>query len=143
MVDPRNKGRVFPEFTYLVERGKLREFLLAIGEKNPAYGLDDPPLPPTFATVFAFWGGGGMERLLEELGIEMRNVLHGEQEYEYLSPIHVGDTVKGTPHIEDIYTRAGMEFVELMFEYVNQHNVPVLKDRTLVIVRGKHSEHIL
>ncbi len=136
MVDQAHKGRQFPPFTYTVERGKLREFLLAIGDDNPDYQTDAAPLPPTFATVFAFWGGMSMEGLLRQIGIEMWNVLHGEQEYEYLAPICVGDTVTGQAQIADIYNKAGMEFVEIITQYKNQNGVAVLNDRALIIVRG-------
>ncbi len=136
MVDPAHKGRSFAPFTYTIEHGKLREFLLATGDDNPEYHSDNPPLPPTFATVFAFWGGMSMEGLLHEIGLEMWNVLHGEQEYEYLAPVGVGDTVTGQARIADIYNKAGMDFVEIVTEYKNQNGVPVIKDRALIIVRG-------
>jgi len=136
MVDPSHKGRVFPSYEFTIERGKLHEFLLAIGDENPAYLVDDPPLPPTFATVFAFWGGMNMENLLKQIGVEMWNVLHGEQEYETLAPLHIGDTMSGTARIADIYAKAGMNFVEIVTQYQNQNGVAVLNDRALIIVRG-------
>jgi hypothetical protein len=136
MVDPSHKDRVFPPFSYTVERGKLREFTLAIGDENPSYAEGDPLLPPTFPTVFAFWGGVSMETLLSQMGIEIWNVLHSEQEYEYLSPVHIGDTVTGQATIANIYTRAGMDFVEILTEYKNQNDTLVLRDRALLIVRG-------
>lgn len=135
MVDPSHKGRVYPPFSYTVERNKLREFLLAIDDDDPAYQTDDPPLPPTFPTVFTFWGGMNPEAYLRELGVEFVNVLHGEQEYEYLAPIHIGDTVTGQTRIADIYAKGELEFIELLTEYTNQHGTPVLRDRATIIVR--------
>src|SRR5574341_968184 len=136
MVDPAHKGRTFPPFSYTVERGKLNEFLMAIGDSAAAYQTDDPPLPPTFPTVFAFWGGMKMDGLLKDVGVEIWNVLHGEQEYEYLAPIHVGDTITGQACVSDIYQKAGMDFVEITFDYKNQNDQPVLRERALIIVRG-------
>lgn len=139
MVDPSHKGKEFPEFQFTVERGKLKEFVLAIADDNPAFAGDDPPLPPTFPTVFAFWGGAVLEDSLTELEIEMWNVLHAEQEYEYLAPIHIGDTVTGHMRVEDIYSRGGqsgqLTFIELITEYRNQKSDPVLRDRFLLVVR--------
>ena len=137
MLDPSHKGKTFSTFTYAVERNKLREFLLAIGEDDPAYAGDDPPLPPTFPTLFAFWGGTSLEDMLHEVGVEIRNVLHSEQEYEYLAPIHIGDTVRGQAAITNIYQKAGMDFMEIVTDYENQSGIPVLKDRALIIVRGE------
>ena len=136
MVDPSHKGTTFPPFELTIERGKLREFLLAIGEDNPAYAADDPPIPPTFATVFTFWGGSGLDNTLKALSVEIWNVLHSEQEYEYFEPMHVGDTITGQTRIEDIYHKAGMDFVEIVTDYRNQRGMPVISDHALVIVRG-------
>lgn len=136
MVDPAHKGKTFPPFQLTIERGKLREFLLAIGDNNPAYAVDDPPIPPTFSTVFTFWGGSGLETTLKALDVEIWNVLHSEQEYEYFAPMHIGDTISGQTRIENVYHKAGMDFVEIVTDYKNQHDLPVVKDRALVIVRG-------
>lgn len=135
MIDPSYEGRTFPPVSYTVERGKLGEFLRAIGEDNPAYTGEDPPLPPTLATLVLFWGGGGLEGVLKQIGIDIQNVLHGEQGYTYHTPIHLGDTISGTTRIGRVYERAGMQFVEFITEYVNQTQIPVLTDRVLIIVR--------
>lgn len=140
MVDPSYKGKQYPPYEFTIERGKLREFLLAIDEQNPAYQSEDAPVPPTFPTVFTFWGGANLEARLGEMGVDMVNVLHGEQEYEYFAPIRVGDTVTGQTRINDIYERKGssgsMQFIEFITEYSNQSGALVLIDRALIIVRG-------
>jgi len=136
MVDRANMGRAFPRFTYTIERGKLHEFLLAIDDDNPVYQTDDPPMPPTIATVFANWGGMNLEGVLRDIGVEMWNVLHSEQEYQFGLPLHVGDRVTGIATIVDIYDKAGMEFVEIVTVYRNQNGSEVVRDRALLIVRG-------
>ena len=140
MVDPALKGKTFPPFSITVERVKLREFLLAIGDDNPDYDVDDPPLPPTFPFTFLLWGGGGLEGMVDKIGVDMWNVMHAEQEFEHLSPVHIGDTVTGQISIADIYTkkaRSGeLEFVEFVTSYKNQDGTPVVKERALVIIRG-------
>ncbi len=139
MVDPAHKGTEFPEFEYKIERGKVREFLLAIGDdENKALG-EHAVIPPTFPTAFIFWGALNLEDVLDSIGVKIWNVLHAEQEYEYLEPIHVGDTMIGRLRIADIYTRGAgsslLEFVELLFEYKNQSDQSVLRERNLIIVR--------
>lgn len=136
MVDPDVKGKVFEPFTMAVERGKVREFLLATGEDVEAYQGEDASVPPTFATVLRFWAGGGLERVLNELGVDITQVLHAEQSYEYLLPVRVGDTITGTTRVSDVYNRAGMDFVEFTTQYMNQDGDPVLNDRALIVVRG-------
>lgn len=140
MIDRANIGRVFPSFSFQIERGKVREFALAIEDSNPAYFDEDPVLPPTFSTVFTFWGGASLEGLLNAVGVEMIRVLHAEQEYEYHAPMKVGDTMTGTTKIADIYDKGGrsgaMEFIQFETEYRNQHGALTLTDRALIIVRG-------
>lgn len=135
MVDQSVVGKEYQPFTYVVERGKVREFLLAIGEDDPVYQAEEPPLPPTFPTVFMFWGGGGLEDALRQIGVEIWNVLHAEQEYEYLHPVQIGDRITGQTRITDVYDKAGMNFVAFETEYTNQDGETVIKDRALIIVR--------
>ena len=140
MVDPSHKGKAFPAYSFTVERGKVREFALAIDDPNPAYVADDPAIPPTFPTVFAFWGPMTLEMILKEIDVEIFNVLHSEQEYEYNTPMKVGDTITVETQISDIYTREGrsskMDFIEFLTAYTNQNGDPVLNERALIIVRS-------
>jgi N-terminal half of MaoC dehydratase len=136
MLDPASIGRSFSPFHLTVERGKLREFLMAFDDDNPIYKSEDPPVPPTFSTVFTFWGGVALADLLKAIGVEIWNVLHGEQEYEYVAAIHIGDTITGQSRIANIYTKAGMDFVEIATDYHNQNGELVIKDHALMIVRG-------
>lgn len=148
MFDKSNIGRSFPPFTIEVERGKVRELALAIGDTNPIYqskaaaqaaGYDDVPLYPTSPTTFSFWGNrqGGMN--LGSLGINVMRILHGEEEYEYLATIHPGDTLTGVVTVVDGKTRQGqtgsMDIVTTETAYTNQHGTPVLKARTIIVVR--------
>jgi hypothetical protein len=139
VIDSSHKGREFPEFQYTIERGKVREFLIAIGDDGNKAFAENAVIPPTFPTVFVFWGGLNLEDVLDAIGVKIWNVLHAEQEYEYLNSIHVGDTVTGRLQIADIYTRgagsAQLEFVELLIEYTNQSGQPVLGERNLILVR--------
>lgn len=45
--------------------------------------------PPTWITLCRL----GEFELMKKMGIPLENVLHGDQEYHYLSPIHPGDVV--------------------------------------------------
>jgi acyl dehydratase len=142
-------GKSFPPFTIEVERCKIHELALAIGDDNPIYhsreaaqaaGYPDVPLFPTSPTVFAFWGNTQMGRQLADTGLNVMRILHGEEEYEYLAPIWPGDTLTGVATIVDGKTRSGssgssMDIVTIEVRYTNQHGQPVLKARQVVIVR--------
>jgi acyl dehydratase len=145
MFDKSKIGQSFPPFTFEVERGKVRELALAIGDDNPIYqskenaqaaGYPDVPLYPTSPTTFAFWGNRNMADQLANLGM---HILHGEEEYEYLAPIYPGDILTGVMRLVDAksrHTQSGsMDFFNLEIDYTNQHDTLVLKARQVVIVQ--------
>lgn len=148
MFDKSKIGQSFPPFTIEVERGKIRELALAIGDDNPIYqskeaaqaaGYPDVPLYPTSPTTFTFWGNTKMVSQLISLGINVMRVLHGEEEYEYLAPIYPGDTLTGVMTVLDGKTRQGtgssMDILTIGINYTNQHGQPVLNAREMIIVR--------
>ena len=149
MFDKSIIGRSFPPFSIEVERGKIRELALAIGDENPVYsskaeaqaaGYDDVPIYPTTPTTFTFWGNRQGIRQLVSAGINVMRILHGEEGYEYLAPIHPGDTLTGVFTIVDGKTRQGssgssMDIITTEIQYTNQHDAPVLKARQVIVVR--------
>jgi hypothetical protein len=143
MVDPKHIGTQFEPFSYAVERDKVREFAEAIADPNPAYVADDPTafaLPPTFPTVFTFWGAGEkMWKDLEDIGVDLLHLLHAEQEFEYLAPILPGDTVTGQTTVADVYTKSmravTLEYVVAETAYTNQRGQKVLREVLTILVR--------
>ena len=148
MFDKSKVGQSFPPFTIEIERGKIRELALAIGDDNPIYqskeaaqaaGYPDVPLYPTSPTTFAFWGNKKMVGQLSSLGINLMRVLHGEEEYEYLAPIYPGDTLTGVMRLVDAKSRqtqgGSLDLLTLEIDYTNQHDTLVLKAHQVVIVR--------
>ena len=149
MFDKSKIGQSFPPFTIEVERGKIRELALAIGDDNPIYqsreaaqaaGYADVPLFPTAPTMFTFWGNTKMGGQLVSLGINVMRILHGEEEYEYLAPINPGDTLTGVMTLVDGKTRQGqggssMDILTIEIRYTNQNGQPVLNAREMIVVR--------
>lgn len=149
MFDQSKVGQSFPPFTIEVERGKVRELVLAIGDDNPIYhskeaaqaaGYPDVPLPPTFPTIFGFWGNTQKWEQLASLGIDIKRALHGEESYTYLAPIYPGDTVTGVMKLAQVRTTQGgsgtLEIFTLEIHYTNQMGKPVLEAREVVVVRN-------
>jgi acyl dehydratase len=148
MFDKSKIGHSFPPFTIEVERGKIHELALAIDDNNPIYhsreaaqsvGYSDIPLLPTMSTQFSFWGNRQSWEQLASVGINIRAMLHGEEEYEYLAPVHPGDTLTGVTTILDGKTRqvkaSSMDIVTTETRYTNQDNQPVINARTMIVVR--------
>ena len=149
MFDKSKIGYSFPPFTIEVERGKIRELALAIGDDNPIYqsreaaqaaGYPDVPLFPTAPTLFTFWGNAKMVSQIVSLGINVMRVLHGEEEYEYLAPINPGDILTGVMTVVDGKTRQGkdgssLDILTTEIRYTNQQGQPVLNAREMILVR--------
>jgi acyl dehydratase len=128
------------EFELPVERGKIREFALAVGEDNPVFfdpeearrhGLPDIVAPPTF-TVTQLWEVPRDERekrLGARLGYE--RVLHGEQEFRYRRLPVAGEILKGVMRISRDVTKEGrrggtMRFVTYESRFIDADGEEVL-----------------
>ncbi|WP_342431533.1 MaoC family dehydratase N-terminal domain-containing protein [Neobacillus sp. FSL H8-0543] len=125
-------GMKTESYTFKVEKGKIKELALAIGDLKEEY-LNGECVLPTFPTVIEFWGGQGS--FSNHLGLNVKKVLHGEQEYEYLGEIKPGDEITVSAVVEDAYTKAKMNFVILKKEFFNQHGERVLICRQTIIER--------
>jgi acyl dehydratase len=146
LIDRKWIGHQVGRSTLVIERGRLRFFAKAIGEANPIYtdeaaaraaGYADLPAPPTF--VFAAeLDSNTMFALFDQLGVALGKVLHGEQGFEYFSPVVAGDTITVTSLVKDIYDKRGgaLEFVETESTAVNQRGDTVAKMRGVTVVRN-------
>ena len=124
--------------TFPVERGKVREFATAILDDNPLYLEEEAPAaPPTFTMTQQFWPST-FDEPPPDLGINFAMVVHGEQEYEYLEPVHAGDTLTGETRVADVYTKEGkrggtLTFVVLETRFSNQHGKEAVVARNVII----------
>lgn len=152
MFDQSKIGTSFAPFTVEVHRNKIHELTAAIGDDNPVYhsreaaqaaGFPDVPISPTTPTMFNFWGARQQRgNSLASLGIDVKGILHGEEEYEYLAPIYPNDILTGITTVVDGKTRPGrdgftMDIITTETRYTNQQNQPVLKTRATIIVRQR------
>jgi acyl dehydratase len=145
MIDTSWIGHELPSSMLQVERGRLQFFAKATGETRPVYtdvsaardaGHPDLPAPPTFL-FSAELDSGAVLRMLEEIGLPVARLLHGEQRFTYYQPVHAGDTVTVRSKITDIYTRKGgaLEFVVKDSRAFNQHDVLVAEMRAVLVCR--------
>lgn len=144
----QKEGMELASFSFTVERGKIKEFVQAIGDRNPIYtdkeyavkqGYDDVIAPPTFGTVIDLWGGPDFQKLCALLEINPLKVLHGEQEYEYGVAICPGDVITARQKLGAVSRkegkRGGMNFINLDTTYVNHHGEQVLTAKCVIVVR--------
>ena len=98
-----------------VERGRIRQFATAIGETNPVYhdldaarsaGHPDLLAPPTFLFGLELEQSEVFD-VLARYGVDISQVLHGEQTFEYHGLVHAGDEVRFSTRGVDLYSKAG------------------------------------
>ena len=148
MADKTKAGKKFPAVVWEVERGKMREFVRAIGDMNPIFtdkaaaekeGYRDTPASTTFLTVPAMWCNI-LANILIDLNVNIAMILHGEEEYEYYQEIYPGDILTGIPQITRIEEKASksgrlMDMVTIETLYMNQKGENVAKARSLIVER--------
>lgn len=146
-VDRSYIGRTGAPVTMPVERGKIREFARAIKDDDPLYVDEEYArreaggiMPPvTFLQTAAHWDDGAGR---PPLPFDLRRVLHGEQEYEFLRPIVAGDVLTAVSTIVDVYDKPGkrggsMSFAVTETEYRNQRGELVARARHVTIETGQ------
>ncbi len=119
-VDAALAGRVLsPTPVYDVSRYAIASFASAIGSNDPVHrdveaaraaGHRDVVAPPTFPIVVAFQA---MRALLADpqAGIELRNVVHAQQRFEYQRPVFAGDVLTATLTVESVRSAAGTDLL--------------------------------
>jgi acyl dehydratase len=138
------KGKTFETIELTVERERVTRFAEAIGEEDPRFrdgaaaraeGHPDQLAPPTFPTVIQILASAQVV-LDQELGLDYTRVVHGEQEFEWRRPIVVGDVLRATPRIADIYARGPNEFLVIEGEISDADGEVVCISRATLLSRG-------
>jgi acyl dehydratase len=141
-------GRVYPPTEpYEVGREKIREFADAVGDANPAYhdpdaakalGYPDVIAPPTFAIVLT--SRAAQQVIMDpELGVDYSRVVHGEQQFVHVRPIHAGDALTVVVTVENIRSAAGNDIVSTRGDVSTVDGEPVLTALATLVVRGVES----
>src|SRR4051812_41135102 len=144
-VDPSAIGTVLEPVSMDIERGRLVAFARATGQLDPVYsdldaaknaGYRDLPVPPTF--LFA------IEQELPEpfqwgldLGIDLRYVLHGGQDFAYYRMAYAGERLTATSTIAEVYTKRGgaLEFVVKKTAITDESGSSVAELTCTIVVR--------
>lgn len=133
-------GRVLSTGTATVAPEHVARFAEALGDENEAYRGPDAVAPPTYPVAFMIQAMAGGAETFMELGLDFATLVHGEQEFEYVRPVRVGETLTLTGRIADVYEkRSGsggvLDFVVLETEATDQSNATVFWSRNVLISR--------
>lgn len=142
-VAPALIGAELPATVLTVDEGRLRFFAKAIGETNPIFtdsaaaaaaGHATLPVPPTFLFAIELEQPDPFA-WLADTGVDLRRVLHGEQEFTYHSLAHAGDVLTARPTVADVYAKknGALEFI-VKRTSVTRADGTAVADLTSVIV---------
>jgi hypothetical protein len=109
-----------------IEAGHVRRFCEAIGDDDPRWRKETPP---TFVVALA----SETPEIPEALAYG-KGWLNGGDRFEYLEPILIGDEIRSSTVLADVYEKQGgsgsLLFLVFDTEFVNQHG------RVAVRMRG-------
>jgi acyl dehydratase len=138
-------GYELPVHTATVDEWRARFFAKAVGETDPIYS--DPlaakaaghralPLMPTMLFCMEQGRPDGY-KLVEDMGVKIAQLLHGEQHFDYVKPVYAGDTLTFRTKVTDIYDKKGgaLEFFERTTTITNQTGETVGTLRGIAVVR--------
>ena len=131
-------------YTMELEKGKIREFAKATGSKAPEYLQDpNPTIPVTFLRTSIFWMPPNAPSLFGELKLDLRRVLHGEQEYTFFGPPpRAGAELTVTQRVESVETKQGrrggeMLVIVIVNDFCDASGRLVARGRQTLIQTGK------
>lgn len=143
-VDPSFVGRDFaPDEPYEVTRAELAAFAEAVGASNPAhtdpaaarmFGYPDVIAPPTWAVVVAQRAEAKYVRDPAS-GVDFTRVVHADERFSHVRPIHAGDRLVATLHVDAVTERAGLGMVTTRVEISDEAGAPVTTVTSTLAVR--------
>ncbi len=127
-------------FKLPVDREKVRDFALAVGEDNPIlldpehaleHGLPNVIAPPTFTVTQIFQVPRDERERRLGANLDYARVLHGEQEFVYKRLPVAGETLTGTMRISKDFEKEGkrggtMRFVTYETIFTDENGDEVL-----------------
>jgi acyl dehydratase len=99
VADSSHVGLVIDEVDFPVEDGKIREFVVAVGNG------DARTLPLTFSTVAGHWRD--QAAMVEALELDLPRIVVGAAEWEYHAPVAIGDRLRGRRVVDAVARKHG------------------------------------
>jgi hypothetical protein len=118
-------GRRYPPCdSYEISAAKILEFATALGDDNPRYRGESPMAPPTFAALIS---ARAWDQLFSdpELGISLERIVHGDQRFTFMRPLHAGDVVIATITIDKVRVRSGSELISTTVDIASRDGEPI------------------
>ena len=146
MIDKSHIGHQFPSHSATVEAGRLRFFAKATGNTDPIYTDEDAardagyralPAPPSFLFCLNNEKPDPLH-WIDELGLDLGRILHGEQLFVFLDDVCAGDVVTFETTVADIYDKknGALDFLVRKTRVTNQNGVHVADLQNTTVQRN-------
>jgi len=134
-IDRKHIGFSLPRFDVTVDQDRLRKFVGAIGASHDS--VESGVAPSTYMKVIEGAGNSSRE-IVRALGVDLRRVMHVEQEFEYHEQIRAGDQLTVERRVADIYDRkdGALEFVVVDSTILRNGGQSVGRSRQWILVRN-------
>ena len=126
-----------------IEKGHIRRFCQAIGDTNPLFVDEEQASKSAYGSIIApltFPIALSDESAKLPLELDVRRMLHGEQEFIYYKPLRPGESYTAQMKVTDIYEREGksgnMQFIVLDTELRDDNDELAVISRTNIIYRA-------
>lgn len=121
-------GKSYPAQAFSLDAARVAAFAATVG-----HGRAD--VPPTFVTVAEF---ARLDAVIgdPELGLDYARVVHGDQEYEWMRPLRIGEVLDVETTIDDIRAKGPLEMLTIRTELRDEAARLVVVSRNTLIVRG-------
>lgn len=103
MVDKALVGKELPIVTATVNEERVRAFRRVCKSADAKSTV----APPTYLFALEMLNAESPMAMVEDLGIDIANLLHGEQSFTYHRPIVAGDTLEYRTVVRDITEKKG------------------------------------
>jgi hypothetical protein len=134
-IDRKHIGFSLPRFDVTVDQDRLRNFAAAIGASQDS--VESGVAPSTYMKVIEGAGNSSRE-IVRALGVDLRRVMHVEQEFEYDGQIRAGDHLTVERRVADIYDRkdGALEFVVVHSTILRNSGQSVGRSRQWILIRN-------
>ena len=156
-IERKHLGRRYGPYRFTVGLEHVRDFVAATGGGIPGRVAHAPPAaphpwtwddaaatsspyggvvaPPSFAATFAIqpFAAACTD---PALAIDLRRLVHGEQELEHLGPLRPGDVLTTTGEITDMKVRGKLDIFQVATSSVNQRGETVVRGVWTAVVRN-------
>jgi hypothetical protein len=131
--DQSHVGRRYQASGQVVDGGAAETFARAIAGADGVYSPG--VVPPTYAAFYCLFPT--LHQLFgdTEVGVNLAGLVHGEQSFEWPSPVRGGDVIDATAVIASVEEKRGMTFLGIEHEAHRQDGETVCRGRSLMIIR--------